>query len=496
MVRPSAPSRVPSPVRCLASALLLAAAVSAGAGRADEGASGAPSDADGTPSVAHVWTEALLFAIRHDFARPPVHARNIYHLAAAMYDAWAVHDPLARPLFLGTDLHPSCAVDVAAIDAYERMPAAPRAAARERSIAQAAWRLLRHRYAQAADARAVREHLDRLARAAGLAWRPGADDPAGRLGARVADCLIGAGRRDDSNEDAAYGNLDYAPVNPPLDPTTGGNARLVAPSRWQPLTIRGFRDQAGRQGTSREFLGADWGAVTPFALRPDEATSVLRDGVPRRVYLDPGPPPGLETMPEAYARQFALVASWSSHLDPADPRLIDIAPRGRSGALGPDDLTLDPIAQLAYYALDGGPATPAAGGPGRIVGALAPDFVPLGDYARVVAEYWADGIDSETPPGHWLSLYNEHVSRCIPRSSDGSGAPGRSSTRSRSTCSPTSRSAARCTTRPSPRGRSRERTTTCARSRRSATSPNRAPSSDRTRRSAPPCPSCPDGSSA
>ena len=40
-------------------------------------------------SVARQWNEVLLEAIRNDFARPTVHARNLCHVSAAMYDAWA-----------------------------------------------------------------------------------------------------------------------------------------------------------------------------------------------------------------------------------------------------------------------------------------------------------------------------------------------------------------------------------------------------------------------
>jgi hypothetical protein len=29
-----------------------------------------------------------------------------------------------------------------------------------------------------------------------------------------------------------------------------------------------------------------------------------------------------------------------------------------------------------------------------------------GDYARVLAEFWADGPNSETPPGHWFTILN------------------------------------------------------------------------------------------
>jgi len=36
----------------------------------------------------------------------------------------------------------------------------------------------------------------------------------------------------------------------------------------------------------------------------------------------------------------------------------------------------------------------------------APNIVPRGDYTRVLAEFWADGPDSETPPGHWFVITN------------------------------------------------------------------------------------------
>ena len=33
-------------------------------------------------------------------------------------------------------------------------------------------------------------------------------------------------------------------------------------------------------------------------------------------------------------------------------------------------------------------------------------MVKRGDYTRVLAEFWADGPDSETPPGHWFTILN------------------------------------------------------------------------------------------
>src|SRR5947207_6639021 len=38
-------------------------------------------------SVARRWDEALLDAIRRALPNPPVHARNLYHLSIAMWDA-------------------------------------------------------------------------------------------------------------------------------------------------------------------------------------------------------------------------------------------------------------------------------------------------------------------------------------------------------------------------------------------------------------------------
>ena len=37
---------------------------------------------------------------------------------------------------------------------------------------------------------------------------------------------------------------------------------------------------------------------------------------------------------------------------------------------------------------------------------MRPIIVPRGDYSRVLAEFWADGPESETPPGHWFVLLN------------------------------------------------------------------------------------------
>src|SRR5262245_12458590 len=50
-------------------------------------------------SIARQWNEETLQAISLATPRPMVHARNLYHVSAAMYDAWAAYDPVARGVF-------------------------------------------------------------------------------------------------------------------------------------------------------------------------------------------------------------------------------------------------------------------------------------------------------------------------------------------------------------------------------------------------------------
>ncbi len=52
------------------------------------------------PSIARIWNKQLLEAIRMDLARPTVHARNLFHLSVAAWDAWAawaafLHRPMS-----------------------------------------------------------------------------------------------------------------------------------------------------------------------------------------------------------------------------------------------------------------------------------------------------------------------------------------------------------------------------------------------------------------
>ena len=56
-------------------------------------------------SVARQWDEVVLQAIRNDNARPTIHARNLFHIHAAMYDAWALFDDTAKTYLVGQSLN-------------------------------------------------------------------------------------------------------------------------------------------------------------------------------------------------------------------------------------------------------------------------------------------------------------------------------------------------------------------------------------------------------
>jgi hypothetical protein len=353
-------------------ALLVLVALAAGACSFGGGSEDAYVRADCSPrdrgghSVARVWNAALLHAIQRDTPAPTVHARNLFHVSAAMWDAWAAYDSQADGWLV-----------------REKLDADDVQAARETAVSFAAYRLLLHRYSYASG---LQETFDELvATLEGLCYRidfvaAEGDSPAA-LGNRIAAAYIARGREDGANEELRYADPSYKPANPPLVVEEPG-AQMRDPNSWQPLALARIVAQNGipQPGSVQSFVGPHWGHVRGFALPASD------EGVP----IDLGPPPRLDASgSRGYKRDAVAVIRRSSHLDPRDGVSIDIGPgaRGRNALAANDG--------------DGHDVNPATGKP------YAPNVVPRGDYARVLAEYWADGPRSETPPGHWNSVANE-----------------------------------------------------------------------------------------
>lgn len=322
------------------------------------------------PSMARLWNEQCLAAIRRDFPAPTVHARNLFHASAAMYDAWAAYDGTAVGVFHNES---ATAVDIAA--------------ARNEAVSYAGYRVLRARYANSIGSAATLAALD--AQMGALGYPIGVTTTAGSspaaVGNRCAAAVLAHSATDGSNEQNGYvDNTGYAPVNAPLTLAGAGTGPLAQPNRWQPLAFDFALTQNGLVADKiQTFVGPHWGYVRPFALKGNFSDGVYAD-------YDPGAPPALGGAKDAAFREDVVeLIRLNASLDPAASAMVDISP----GAIGNNTLGLDDGT--------GHPLNPATGEP------YEPNPALLADFGRVLAEYWADGPASETPPGHWNVIANE-----------------------------------------------------------------------------------------
>lgn len=354
-------------------------------------------------SPARRWIEVILEAIRKDYARPVVHARNLFHLSAAMYDSWSVAAGAGSTWLAGeARLGENCVLPEVDLAAHTY--------SQEVAMSAAVSGLLLHRFSQApgfaAISRDVRVLNEALAKLGLYTDEEGSVGAAQDWGAALAECYVTFGLLDGANEANDYENQAYQPVNPPLDPNQPGNSQLADANRFQPLSLPEFVDQSGNVIESApEFLGAEWGSVYPFSLTPSDLVEFERGEWTYPVYFDQGPPPTLGSgLDEFYRWGFSMVALWSAHLDTADGVMMDISPAS-IGNLPSYPNTWDGV-RAFYDEMEGGDVgegwdtNPLTGAP------YEPQLVPRGDYTRVLAEFWADGPDSETPPGHWFVIMN------------------------------------------------------------------------------------------
>jgi hypothetical protein len=315
-------------------------------------------------SSARFWDEVALHAVRKDLPRPTVHARNLFHLSAAMFDAWAAYDPTARGVY-SQEKHLTGADDTA----------------RSTAVAYAAHRVLAHRYANSAGGAPIVTCIDEGLSRLGLAndGSTSGDSPAA-VGNRIGQAVLDATLGDGSNEANNYADTTgWQPTNTPLSPGDASTP-MADPQHWQQLLLQGSVSQNGiSQPALQKYVGAQWGLVKPFAMQ--------RTG---RLYHDPGPAPA-QASDQMRNTWVVDVMRKQAQLDLTSSALIDTSP-GHLGnnTLGSNDGTghaQNPSTGLPYVAQP----------------------VLLGAFGRVIAEYWADGPSSETPPGHWNLIANQLV---------------------------------------------------------------------------------------
>ncbi|WP_405567621.1 T9SS type A sorting domain-containing protein [Polaribacter sp. Asnod6-C07] len=364
----------------------------------------------GQQSIAKQWNEQLLEAIRNDFARPTVHARNLFHSSILMYDAWAIFDDIAEPFFLGktfggfTTNYTPIATPTNKEDATKIV------------LSYAVLRLLLHRFLNSPNNTETQTKLEVFFDSLGYDKNFVSTDYStgsyAALGNYMAEKMIEFGLQDGSNEINEYENKYYSPVNDVLDLEFYRDNSHINPNRWQPLSFSTFVDQSGNffESFTPEFLSPEWGEVTPFSLKSEDL-EILNNGFNSYVYNNPGAPVYIQNSNEngindPYKWNFALVIAWSAHLNPLSEDYINISPN----TIGNIDFSSFPSTFSEYKDFynftDGGDI-----GKGHLLNPKTnlpyeDNFVKKGDYTRVLAEFWADGPDSETPPGHWFTILN------------------------------------------------------------------------------------------
>lgn len=315
-------------------------------------------------SIARRWNEQILGAIRRDLPRPGVHARNLFHLSLAIWDGYSSYGG-------GTP-----------VLTHEQVTADGADAARTESISYAAYRVLSHRYAKAVGGGSSLACFDAFM--AKLGFDPARTELTGTspraVGNRIGRAVIEAFVGDQANEAADYADPDaFEPEAPNLVVDRPG-CHAENPNLWQRLVLakaetqNGIPTGAGAQG----YIGAQWGLVTPFALER---------ALPNEPYLDLGRPP--TDLDEGLVEAAIDVLRKTSQLDVDDPTSIDVSPRSLgNNPLGTNDghgRALNPITNQPY----------------------TEHLIRRSDFGRVLAEFWADGPTSETPPGHWNLIANQ-----------------------------------------------------------------------------------------
>ncbi|MCB9629801.1 MAG: vanadium-dependent haloperoxidase [Sandaracinaceae bacterium] len=318
-----------------------------------------------TGTIARRWSEQLLNSIRRDIPHPPKHARNLFHVAVAMYDAWAAYDATANGVVVQESHVPGSAADV------------------DTAISYAALRVLQHRYATAVGGATSLDCYTRFMGVLGLdpSDTSAVGDTPAAVGNRIGNAVIARFADDGANEANNYADTTaWTPVNSPMVVDRLGT-NVTDPDVWQQLNLATAETQNGivLDTTVQPYIGAHWRDVEPFAVQPDMMTG--RYGDPGGSYPSVSDPEMVDWVVQVIRR--------TAQLDVDDGATIDISPGAfGNNALGADDGT-------------GYATNPVTGG------TYAPNVVPRGDFARVMAEFWADGPTSETPPGHWLVLANE-----------------------------------------------------------------------------------------
>lgn len=304
-----------------------------------------PSFESDQQNIVVTWNELALSAVRTEaLIQPTVVSRQLFLLHAAMYDAWSAFEPQAQAYALD----PSIKVAVGQISEEAKVAA----------VSQAAYHILRHEFPRFENA--SKTFARQLTRLGLYIARQGDRDSAAGIGYLAAGAVLRKRADDGSNSENIYSENTskyypqrYVPVNSD-DP----RSRLALgqpgfnPNRWQPLRV-------------------------PYPRTPQRNGRYIIDHDDRTTYN----PQRFTTPHWGAVRPFAL-SSGSELRPPAPPQLgSDLPYTDAAGKLTTNDQAYREQSEE-----------------------LIQINASLTDRQKVIAEFWADGPRSESPPGHWNQL--------------------------------------------------------------------------------------------
>jgi hypothetical protein len=419
-------------------------------------------------TTARLWNDVLMQSIRYDLARPTVTSRNLFHFSALLWDVYASFDTNLKGYSNSKKVSLPKSVEIST--------------ARDTALHFAAYTFIKERYKKApGNAKDNRPNLwelgagdekpdllidtvlNRVLNKLSLNnLEPSKDFDAAAYGKKMAEQFLKDHINDGSRESENYspeptyslinnfGYLDVmqSGVHTPVTYKETEDYFLTIPgtefadnyniNHWQPMYIPGSLDQNGTEVDSPQMpMTLFWGKLPTFSDLSD-----VKSGTKNGVYFEniANQIPTFENNQEEFIKSNLQVLIASQSLNPIDltKEPTDLDGDGVVDANPGVDFNNDGVIDINLGAelIDISPRSLGNNKLGTNSGnghALNPltnspykqQWVRRADYYRSLAEFWADGPRSETPPGHWnvmaSSVVDSMVAQKIPLRWKGKG---------------------------------------------------------------------------